>query len=108
MSVVNKLILQDKVFAILNGLGTPTHSAVLATIAENKIPDLFVASGSILWNQPSKYPTTFGYQTDYVIDYKILGDYIKKNFAGKKVCFFGQADDFGTRQPQRSEDRPRR
>src|SRR5262245_33451817 len=85
LSVVNKLILQDKVFAILNGLGTPTHSAVLSTIAENKVPDLFVASGSILWNQPSKYPTTFGYQTNYVVDYKIIGDYVKKNFAGKKV-----------------------
>jgi branched-chain amino acid transport system substrate-binding protein len=96
VSVVNKIILQDKAFAILNGLGTPTHSAVLSTIAENKIPDLFVASGSILWNQPSKYPYTFGYQTNYVVDYKIIGDYVKTNFAGKKVCSFVQADDFGT------------
>jgi ABC-type branched-subunit amino acid transport system substrate-binding protein len=96
VSVVNKLILQDKVFAILNGLGTPTHSAVLSTIAENKVPDLFVASGSVLWNQPSKYPTTFGYQTNYVIDYKIIGDYIKTNFPGKKVCSFVQADDYGS------------
>jgi branched-chain amino acid transport system substrate-binding protein len=95
VSVVNKLILQDKVFAILNGLGTPTHSAVLDIIAENKVPDLFVASGSINWNQPSKFPTTFGYQTNYVVDYKIIGDYIKQNFPGKKVCNFGQADDFG-------------
>ena len=58
VSVVNRLILQDKVFAILNGLGTPTHSAVLDTIAENKVPDLFVASDSINWNNPSKYSTT--------------------------------------------------
>jgi ABC-type branched-subunit amino acid transport system substrate-binding protein len=95
VSVVNKLILQDKVFAILNGLGTPTHSAVLSTIAENHVPDLFVASGSILWNQPSKYPTTFGYQTNYVVDYKIIGDYVKTNFPGKKVCSFVQSDDYG-------------
>jgi branched-chain amino acid transport system substrate-binding protein len=95
VTVVNKLILQDKVFALLNGLGTPTHSGVLDIIAENKVPDLFVASGSINWNQPTKYPTTFGFQTNYVVDYKILGDYIKKNFAGKKTCFFGQSDDFG-------------
>ena len=96
VSVVNKLILQDKVFAILNGLGTPTHSAVLSTIAENGVPDLFVASGSVLWNQPSKYKTTFGYQTNYVIDYKIIGDYVKTNFPGKKVCSFVQSDDFGS------------
>jgi len=96
VSVVNKMILQDKVFAILNGLGTPTHSAVLSTIAENHVPDLFVASGSVLWNQPSKYPTTFGYQTNYVIDYKIIGNYVKTNFPGKKVCSFVQSDDFGS------------
>jgi branched-chain amino acid transport system substrate-binding protein len=95
VSVVNKLILQDKVFAILNGLGTPTHTAVLDIIAENKVPDLFVASGSINWNNPGKYPTTFGYQTNYVVDYKIIGDYIKTNFPGKKVCSFVQGDDFG-------------
>lgn len=94
-SVVSRLIEKDKVFALLNGLGTPTHTAVLDTIAEAKIPDLFVASGSTNWNNPTKYPTTFGFQTDYVTDYKILGNYVKTNFAGKKVCFLGQNDDFG-------------
>jgi branched-chain amino acid transport system substrate-binding protein len=95
VTVVNQLILQDQVFALLNGLGTPTHTNVLDIIKDNKVPDLFVASGSVNWNQPTKYPTTFGYQTDYTTDYKILGDYVKKTWPGKKVCFFGQGDDFG-------------
>jgi len=95
VTVVNQLILTDKVFALLNGLGTPTHSGVLDTIKENGVPDLFVASGSINWNQPDKYPDTFGYQTDYVTDYKILGTYVKRTWPDKKVCFFGQSDDFG-------------
>jgi len=94
-SVVSRLIEKDKVFAILNGLGTPTHTSVLDTIKEAKIPDLFVASGSVNWNNPGKYSTTFGFQTDYITDYKILGNYVKTNFAGKKVCFLGQNDDFG-------------
>ncbi len=93
---VNQLVLQDKVFAIFEGLGTPTHTAVLDFLAQNHVPDLFVASGSRSWNQPAKYPGTFGWQTDYTVEGKILGSYIKKNFAGKKVCSFGQADDFGT------------
>ena len=91
-----ELVLQDKVFAIVGALGTPTHTAVLDFLKQNKVPDLFVASGSRSWNQPSKYPTTFGWQPDYTVEGKILGDYIKKNFAGKKVCSFGQGDDFGT------------
>jgi branched-chain amino acid transport system substrate-binding protein len=91
-----QLVLQDQVFALLGALGTPTHTAVLDFIKSNKVPDLFVASGSRSWNQPSKYPDTFGWQPDYTKEGKVLGAYVKDNFAGKKVCSFGQNDDFGT------------
>lgn len=91
----NDLVLKDKVFAMVGALGTPTHTGVLDFLKQNKVPDLFVASGSRSWNQPDKYPTTFGWQPDYTVEGKILGDYIKKNFPGKTVCSFGQGDDFG-------------
>jgi branched-chain amino acid transport system substrate-binding protein len=94
-TMTRQLVLQDKVFAVVGALGTPTHTAVLDFIKTNKVPDLFVASGSRSWNQPSKYPTTFGWQPDYTVEGKVLGDYVKKTFAGKKVCSFGQGDDFG-------------
>src|ERR1043165_6656375 len=38
-TVVRQLVQQDKVFAILNGLGTPTHTGVLDFIKESEIPD---------------------------------------------------------------------
>jgi branched-chain amino acid transport system substrate-binding protein len=94
-TVVRELVLQDKVFAILNGLGTPTHNGVLDFLKTNRVPDLFVASGSRSWNQPDKYPGTFGFNPDYTVEGKILGTYIKENLAGKKTCFLGQDDDFG-------------
>src|SRR3954470_8504602 len=93
--VVRQLVLQDKVFAILNGLGTPTHTGVLDFLKTNRVPDLFVASGSRSWNQPDKYPGTFGFNPDYTVEGKILGTYVKSSLAGKKVCFLGQDDDFG-------------
>ncbi|MEV0897677.1 ABC transporter substrate-binding protein [Actinoplanes sp. NPDC049802] len=94
-TVVRELVLQDKVFAILNGLGTPTHTGVLDFLKTNRVPDLFVASGSRSWNQPDKYPGTFGFNPDYTVEGKILGTYVKENLAGKKACFLGQDDDFG-------------
>jgi ABC-type branched-subunit amino acid transport system substrate-binding protein len=94
-TVVRQLILQDKVFAILNGLGTPTHTGVLDFLKTNRVPDLFVASGSRSWNQVDKYPGTFGFNPDYTVEGKILATYIKEKHAGKKVCFLGQDDDFG-------------
>jgi ABC-type branched-subunit amino acid transport system substrate-binding protein len=96
VSQTQKLTLNDKVFAIFNALGTPTHEKVIDTLNSQKIPDLFVASGCLCWDNPSAHPETFGWQTDYTREGKILGDYVKKNFAGKKIAYFAQADDFGT------------
>ncbi|MFC7546821.1 ABC transporter substrate-binding protein [Plantactinospora sp. GCM10030261] len=93
--VVRQLVLQDKVFAILNGLGTPTHTGVLDFLKSNRVPDLFVASGSRSWDQPDKYPGTFGFNTDYTVEGKILANHVKANLPGQRVCFLGQDDDFG-------------
>lgn len=92
---MRQLVLQDKVFAIFNGLGTPTHTKVVDYLNTSKVPDLFVASGCPCWDDAASHPYTFGWQTSYQIEGKILGDYIKKNFAGKKVGVFYQDDDFG-------------
>lgn len=95
VTVVRQLVLQDKVFAIMGGLGTPTHTKVVDFLNQSKVPDLFVASGCACWDEPQKHPWTFGWQTDYTVEGKILGKYIKDNMAGKKVAYFYQNDDFG-------------
>ncbi len=94
-SMVHQLVLQDNVYAIFNGLGTPTHLAVVKYLNSSKVPDVFVASGCECWNDPSTYPDTFGWQLDYVREGKILGNYIKQHFAGKKIGYFYQDDEFG-------------
>jgi branched-chain amino acid transport system substrate-binding protein len=93
--VVRQMVLQDKVFAILNGLGTPTHIGLLDFLKTNRVPDLFVASGSRSWDQPGKYPDTFGFNPDYTVEGKILATYVAGTEKGKKACFLGQDDDFG-------------
>jgi branched-chain amino acid transport system substrate-binding protein len=94
-TVVHQLVLQDNVYAIYNGLGTPTHLAVVKYLNSSKVPDVFVASGCDCWNAPSTYPDTFGWQLDYIREGKILGNYIKQHFAGKKIGYFYQDDEFG-------------
>ncbi|BDV29877.1 ABC transporter substrate-binding protein [Microbacterium terricola] len=95
LTVVRELVQEDDVFAILNGLGTPTHTAVLDFLNENKVPDLFVASGSTSWNQPEEYPYTFGFNADYVVEGAALAAHAKAEHPGKAVCLLGQDDDFG-------------
>jgi ABC-type branched-subunit amino acid transport system substrate-binding protein len=94
-TVTRKLVLQDKVFAVFSALGTPTHLAVIGYLNSSKVPDLFVSSGCNCWNNVSQYPYTFGWQPDYTIEGKILGQYIDQNLAGKKVGYFFQNDEFG-------------
>jgi ABC-type branched-subunit amino acid transport system substrate-binding protein len=94
-SVVRQLVLQDNVYAMFDGLGTPTHLAAVSFLNAQKVPDVFVASGCECWNDPAKEPETFGWQLDYIREGKILGQYIKQHFAGKKVGFFSQDDEFG-------------
>jgi branched-chain amino acid transport system substrate-binding protein len=94
-TVVHQLVLQDNVYAIFNGLGTPTHLAVVKYLNSSKVPDVFVASGCECWNAPSTYPETFGWQIDYIREGKILGKYIEQHFAGKKIGYFYQDDEFG-------------
>ena len=95
VKVVRQLVQQDNVFAIFNGLGTPTHTAVEPFLNASKVPDLFVASGCLCWDNIAQYPWTSGWQTDYEVEGKIQGQYVKQNFAGKKVGYLYQNDDFG-------------
>jgi branched-chain amino acid transport system substrate-binding protein len=92
---VRQLILQDHVFAIFDGLGTPTHLAVAPFINSEKVPDLFVASGCACWNATSSLPDTFGWQINYIREGKILGAYIASHFKGEKIAYFYQNDEFG-------------
>jgi branched-chain amino acid transport system substrate-binding protein len=95
VNVVHQLVLQDHVFGIFEGLGTPTHTKVVSYLNASKVPDMFVASGCPCWDNGSAQPYTFGWQPNYTIEGKILGQYIKQKFPGQSVAVLYQDDDFG-------------
>ncbi|WP_122818624.1 ABC transporter substrate-binding protein [Nocardioides pantholopis] len=94
--VTNELVLQEEIFAMVGGLGTPTHSAVVDFLNDEGVPDLFVSSGSLMWGDDvESRPMTFGWQPDYEIEGKIIGQYVAENMPDAKVGLFLQDDDFG-------------
>jgi ABC-type branched-subunit amino acid transport system substrate-binding protein len=95
VNVVHQLVLQNDVFGIFEGLGTPTHTKVVGFLNSSRVPDTFVASGCPCWDNGSSQPYTFGWQPNYTIEGKILGQYIKQHFPGQKVGVLYQDDDFG-------------
>jgi ABC-type branched-subunit amino acid transport system substrate-binding protein len=95
-AVTNELVLKEEVFGMVAGLGTPTHSAVVDFLNAEKVPDLLVSSGSLAWgDDPKKHPWTFGWQPDYMIEGKIVGQWVKENMPDARVGLFLQDDDFG-------------
>ncbi|MGH2892722.1 MAG: ABC transporter substrate-binding protein [Solirubrobacteraceae bacterium] len=104
VNVVHQLVLQNKVFGIFEGLGTPTHTKVVSFLNASKVPDLFVASGCPCWDNGAAQPETFGWQPNYTIEGKILGQYLKQHFASAKVGILYQDDDFGKGGLQGIED----
>jgi ABC-type branched-subunit amino acid transport system substrate-binding protein len=94
VEVVKKLVEQDKVFAIVGGLGEAPHSAVWKYLEEKGVPDMFLSTGLTKWTDPV-VRTRFAGNPDYVTEGTILGQYIAKNYDGKKLGLLLQNDEFG-------------
>ncbi|GAA5112593.1 ABC transporter substrate-binding protein [Haloechinothrix salitolerans] len=94
--VTDELVLSDEIFAMVGGLGTPTHSAVVDFLNSEKVPDLFVSSGSLQWGDDvESKPYTFGWQPDYETEGKIIGQWVAQHMPDARVGLFLQDDDFG-------------
>ena len=96
MEVTRKLVEQDKIFAMVAGVGTAAHSAVWDYLNEKDIPDLWVVSGAHKWGaDPKTHPWTVAILPDYFVEATIFGKYISENYPGKKVAILYENDDFG-------------
>jgi branched-chain amino acid transport system substrate-binding protein len=96
VGVTRKLVEQDKVFAIIGGLGTAAHSAVWEYLNEEGIPDLWIMSGAHKWAaDPVAHPWSVAILPDYYVEATIVGKYISENMPGKKVGIIYQNDDYG-------------
>lgn len=89
-----QLVSLDKIFAEVGSVGTSTQGAVQSFLEQQKVPQVFVASGCVCWNDPTD-PESFGWQPNYEVEGKILGNYLKDNFGTEKVGYLYQDDAFG-------------
>jgi branched-chain amino acid transport system substrate-binding protein len=92
---VRKLVEEDKVLLLFQPLGTPSNTAIQGYLNDNKVPQLFVATGADKWNDPKNHPWTMGWQPSYRIEARIYGRYILKTQPDAKIAVLYQNDDFG-------------
>ena len=93
----NELILKDKVFALVGPLGTATYTAVHKSvgIARRGVPSLFLNTGFSGFANKKSFPTSFTILPSYAMEAKIAAQFLKENFAGKKLGLVYQNDEFG-------------
>src|SRR6266404_1784549 len=95
MEATRKLVEEDNVLFILASLGTNTSQAVHPYLNSKKIPQLFVASGATMWDQPREFPWTMGFLPSYQTEAHIYSQYILENHPRSKIAVLYQDDGFG-------------
>ncbi len=61
---VRRLVEQEQVAFIFNSLGTPPNVAIRQYLNDNKVPQLFVATGAATFSDPQHFPWTMGWQPE--------------------------------------------
>ena len=92
---VRQLVEQDQVLFLFSALGTPTNVAIRGYLNDNKVPQLFVATGADQWNDPKHFPWTMGLMPSYGTESRIYGRYILENLPDAKIAVLYQNDDYG-------------
>jgi branched-chain amino acid transport system substrate-binding protein len=90
---VRKLVESEQVLFV-NTIGTATSAAVLRYLNNNKVPDLFISSGSSKWSDPSS-PWSIGINVTYRTEGIAYAKYILKEKPDAKIAVLYQNDDFG-------------
>ena len=77
IQLTNKLVLEDKVFAVVASLGTEVNLAIRPMLNQRKIPQVNVLTGASFWGtQYKQYPWTIGWLLDYVAEANMLAKWI--------------------------------
>ena len=94
VAAVKKLVEEDKIFALVGGLGTPNNAAVMDYLVAANVPHVWPATGSGILAVPFK-KNIYAVQLNYTIEATLLTQYALDKVAAKKFAVFYQNDGFG-------------
>jgi branched-chain amino acid transport system substrate-binding protein len=92
---VRRLVEHEQVAFLFNTLGTPPNLAIRQYCNDNKIPQLFVASGAATFSDPKHFPWTMGFQPNYQLEARIYAQHILKTKPDGKIAVLYQNDSYG-------------
>ena len=90
-----KLVEGDGVLLMFGSIGTAPNAAVQKYLNDNKVPQLFVATGATRFSDPVNFPWTMPVAQSYQTEGRIYGRYILANHPDAKIGILYQNDDLG-------------
>jgi branched-chain amino acid transport system substrate-binding protein len=94
VAAAKKLVEEDKVFAIVGTIGTPSNAANKDYLTQKGIPLVSFASGASLFTDPV-IKNYFGILPNYRSEGRLLAKYAVETLGKKKIGVLYQNDDFG-------------
>ncbi len=91
-----RLVEQEQVAFLFSPLGTPPNAAIRQYCNDNKIPQLFVATGASTFADPKHFPWTMsGVLPNYQTEARIFAKHILQTKPDAKIAVLFQNDGFG-------------
>jgi len=92
---VRKMVEEDHVAFIFGSIGTAGNTAVQKYLNDNKVPQLFIATGADKWGNYQQFPWTMSWQATFRTEAQIYTKYILRRQPGAKIAVLYQNDDYG-------------
>ena len=92
---VRRLVEQEQVAFLFNTLGTAPNFAIRQYLNDNKVPQLFVATGAAMFSDPKNFPWTMGYNPNYQTEAHVYAKHILATKPDAKIGVLYQNDSFG-------------
>jgi branched-chain amino acid transport system substrate-binding protein len=90
-----RLVEQEQVAFIFGSLGTITNAAVRSYLNENKVPQLFITTGSAMFGDPKTYPWTISCLPNFQTEAHIYARQILETKPDAKIGLLYQNDGYG-------------
>lgn len=94
IEVTHQLLEQDKVFALIGPVGTPTSAATQPIAAEAGAPFIGAFTGAEFLRQPHK-PNVVNVRASYFQETEAMVERLTKDLGVKRIAIFYQDDAFG-------------
>jgi len=95
LELARQLVERDQVLLTVGIWGTPSNLAIRQYLNEKKVPQLFVAAPDPVFDDPSHYPWTMGFQVTKHIEGEVYANYILQNKPKAKVAILYAHDSSG-------------